>query len=153
MSMKVANSDTGSEHWLKPAEFTLSGGIIGFPEARTMELIYNPEETPFMWLRCAEDHALNFIVIEPQACFPDYAPEISDEDAERLEIVGTDDALVLCIVNFKPDEPEQATANLIGPILINRRTLEARQVVVSNFGDYSARQPLLAPESVGAADA
>jgi flagellar assembly factor FliW len=144
MSMKVAvGSVAEQEQWLKPAEFIMPAGIIGFPDARNIELIYNPEELPFMWLRCVENPALNFIVIEPQSLLPDYAFELSDEDAVRLDIQSPDDAFVLNIVTFRPTEPEAATVNLIGPIVINRRTRAGRQIVISNFGEYSARHPLL----------
>ena len=146
--MKVANAfASDQEQWLKPMEFTLPAGLIGFPEARRIELIYNPEELPFMWLRCAEEHALNFIVIEPHLLLDDYAIEIGDDDAERLGIAVPEDAFLLNIVTFRADAPERATANLIGPIVVNRRTLVGRQIVISNFHDYSARHPLVASEA------
>lgn len=144
MSMKVATASVSEqEQWLEPAEFTLQDGLIGFPEARRIELIYNPEELPFMWLRCAEHRALNFIVIEPQAFMSDYDIEISDDDADRLEIAVPDDVFVLNIVTFKPEDPSSATVNLIGPIVVNRRTLAGRQIVIGNFSDYTARHPLI----------
>ena len=87
MSMKVAvGSVAEQEQWLKPAEFVMPAGIIGFPDARKIELIYNPEELPFMWLRCVENPALNFIVIEPQTLVPEYTFELSNEDAAGLGI-------------------------------------------------------------------
>ncbi|MGH8018576.1 MAG: flagellar assembly protein FliW [Opitutaceae bacterium] len=151
MSMKVAVGSTAEqEQWLKPAEFNMPAGIIGFPEARNIELIYNPGELPFMWLRCVENPALNFIVIEPQAVLPGYAFELSDEDAARLDVQSPDDAFVLNIVTFRPNDPEAATVNLIGPIVVNRHTRVGRQIVISNFGEYSARHPLLQAETAGA---
>jgi flagellar assembly factor FliW len=148
MSMKVApNSAPNQETWLKPMEFELQAGLIGFPDARKIELIFNPEELPFMWLRSVEDRGLNFVVVEPQGIVADYAIELTDDDAERLELQNAEDALVLNIVTVRPDDAGGATINLIGPIVINRRTLVGRQVVISNFSDYSARQPLVAVES------
>jgi flagellar assembly factor FliW len=145
MSMKVAAAAVDEqEHWLKPAEFHMPAGIIGFPEARTIELLYNPEELPFMWLRCLENPALNFIVVEPRSVLPDYAFELGDEDAAALDILSPEDAFVLNIVTFKPEAPEAATVNLIGPVVVNRRTRTGRQIVIANFGEYSARHPLVA---------
>lgn len=152
MSIKVApESLPEREEWLKPMEFTLRHGLIGMPDARRLELILNPEELPFMWLRSVDDPALNFIVIEPQGLLAGYAIELSDDDAASLEIAGADDAYLLNIVTLRPDEPDGATVNLIGPIVINRRTLVGRQIVISNFADYSARQPLLAADAAGTA--
>ena len=150
MSMKVAAENVfDQETWLKPLEFTLPAGLIGFPEATHVELIYNPEELPFMWLRSTQDHALNFIVIEPLGHIPGYCAEMTDEDAAMLGIERAEDAFVLNIVTFHPDEPETATANLIGPVVVNRRTLVGRQIVIANFADYSARHPLLPQETAG----
>ena len=39
------------------------------------------------------------------------------------------------------DSPHHATVNLSGPIVVNRRTLEAAQVVVPAIG-YGVRAPL-----------
>lgn len=145
MSMIVApESAPDLACWLKPMEFTLPAGLIGFPDACRLELIYNPEELPFMWLRVADERALNFIVVEPSAAVPGYEVELSDDDATQLDLGSAAEALVLNIVTFRPDEPDSATVNLIGPIIINRRTLVGRQVVIANFADYSARHPLLA---------
>lgn len=148
MSMKVAAENVAEpERWLKPMEFTLPAGLIGIPEARHLELILNPDELPFMWLRSVENRSLNFIVIEPYGLVPGYALELSDDDSERLGIQRPDDAFVLNVVNFRPDEPEGTTVNLIGPIVVNRRTLVGRQVVIANYLEYSARHPLLERET------
>jgi flagellar assembly factor FliW len=150
MSMKVAAENVlDQETWLKPVEFALPAGLIGFPEVTHLELIYNPEELPFMWLRSTEEHALNFIVIEPLGLVPGYTVEMSDEDAAILGIERAEDALILNIVTFHPDEPETATVNLIGPVVINRRSLLGRQIVIANFADHSSRHPLLPQEQAG----
>lgn len=150
MSMKVAaDAVVDREQWLRPVEFQLPAGMIGFPEATRLEVILNPEELPFMWLRCVDNHALNFIVIEPHAVLQDYAIELSDDDAARLEIQRPEDLFIFNVVNFKPDQPEAATVNLIGPVLVNRVTLKGRQLIISNYADYSARHPLVASGSAG----
>jgi flagellar assembly factor FliW len=148
MSMKVApNTANDQETWLKPLEFELQSGLIGFPEARKIELILNPEELPFMWLRSVHDHGLNFVVVEPQGIIPDYSIEISDDDADRLAIKNPADVFILNIVTIRSTGADAATVNLIGPIVINRQTLVGRQIVITNFADYSARHPLVAVES------
>ena len=47
---------------------------------------------------------------------------------------------MFCVVTLR-DKPQHATVNLLGPIVVNRRTLEAAQVVVPAIG-YSVRAPL-----------
>lgn len=146
MSIKVAAENVlDQETWLKPMEFTLPAGLIGFPDANRLELIYSPEELPLMWLRSVDDPALNFIVVEPRGLLPDYVFEIGDEDAVQLGLEDPEDTLVLNIVNFRAERPEASTVNLIGPIVVNRRTCAGRQIVIGNYADYSARHPLFAP--------
>ncbi|MBC2606037.1 flagellar assembly protein FliW [Pelagicoccus albus] len=147
--MKVApDSKTEKEVWIKPMEFDLPGGLIGLEDATRFELLINEEEEPFMWIRCADQHELGFVVIEPTAILSDYDLEIADDDASKLEIAQAEDALVLNIVTLKNDDIEAATVNLIGPIVINRRTLKGKQLIAANYMKFSARHPLLSDSAV-----
>jgi flagellar assembly factor FliW len=74
---------------------------------------------------------------------PDYEPEVFDEDAAALGLAGPEDALVLNIVCVQPGNPLDTTVNLVGPVIINRRTGIGKQVVLANHGRFSARHPLL----------
>ena len=115
-------------------------GIPGFPDARHFRLVpWGSEDSPFSVLQCL-DQALELVVMLPDDFFPDYAPEIDDETVERLGLVTADDALVLVIVTVK-ENVEQSTANLLGPIVINRHTRSALQVVLAEA--WSPRRPLL----------
>ena len=149
MSLKLsADTVAEQEQWLKPMEFALPAGLIGFPNVRRVELLFNPEELPLMWLRDVDNHALNFIIIEPQGLVPDYTLEINDDDADALGLTCVADVLLFNIVTFRGEQPDAATVNLIGPIVVNRHTQLGRQVVIANYAGYSARHPLLADASV-----
>ena len=149
--MKVASeTQSNKEVWIKPMEFELPKGLIGFPEATQYELLINEEEAPFMWIRCVQIHELGFIVIEPSQILSDYDIELNDDDVAYLGIESAEDAILFNIVTLKDDSIESATVNLIGPIVLNRRNLKAKQVIVSNYAKYSARHPLLAESAVNA---
>jgi flagellar assembly factor FliW len=62
------------------------------------------------------------------AVFPDYEPEIDSATAERLELEGSEDALMLAVVTLG-DTVADATLNLLGPIVVNRHTNRAAQAV------------------------
>jgi len=143
--MKVATESKSSEDvWVKPMEFELGKGLIGFPEVTKYELLVNSEELPFMWIRATDQHELGFVVIEPSEFMKDYEVELSDDDVSTLDIQCDKDVLILNIVTIKDGETlESATVNLIGPIVINKNTLQGRQVIVSNYHKYSARHPIL----------
>ncbi len=80
---------------------------------------------------------MEFVVTHPGLFFPDYEPEIDDDTADRLELKSADDALLLVIVTVA-DPVADSTANLLGPIVVNRHTRAAAQAVL---GDLRLRHP------------
>jgi flagellar assembly factor FliW len=125
-------------------EILLPQGLIGFSSYKRAELLYMPDHLPFLWMKLhgPADH-LHFIVIEPGGIVPGYEPEIFDEDAEQLDLRNPAEAMILNIVTLKSQNPVEATANLIGPLLVNRRTRIGRQLVISNYSRYSANHLLV----------
>lgn len=125
-------------------EIILPYGIIGFGAYQRGELLYLADHLPFLWLKLhRESDHLHFIVIEPGGVVPDYEPELFDEDAEALDLRGPADAMILNIVTLRHQMPVEATVNLIGPVVVNRRTRHGRQLVISNYSRYSAHHLLL----------
>lgn len=146
----VKEPQENKDVWVKPMEFTLSKGLIGFPEEQNYELLVNTEELPFMWIRASNNHELGFIVLEPSQFLTDYEVDIADNDAMELGIESNEDALILNIVTLQVgSEIESATANLVGPILLNRNTLEGKQVIVSNHVKFSTKHPILSNTTNG----
>jgi len=143
VSPDMITADNAAGHTLR-----LPLGLIGFPDSHNFELLYEPDQLPFRWLRLLGQEELHFVVMEPGGIIPDYQPELFDEDAAYLGIQDPADALVLNIVTVTHTEPVTATVNLIGPIIINRRTGLAKQVVLSNHAQYDARYPLVVSNTV-----
>jgi len=125
-------------------ELILPQGIIGFAQFKRAELLYLPDHLPFLWMKLGEpSDSVHFIVIEPGGIVPGYEPEVFDDDMERLGISDQTEAMILNIVTLKRQNPVEATVNLIGPIVVNRRTREGRQLVISNYSRYSAHHVLV----------
>lgn len=125
-------------------------GLIGFPTHNEFELLYQEDQLPFRWLRLFGPDEMHFVVIEPGGIISDYEPALFDEDAAFLGIQDPTDALVLNIVTVTHSVPVTATVNLIGPIIINRRTGLSKQVVLSNHNRYDARYKLVVAEPANA---
>jgi flagellar assembly factor FliW len=127
---------------------TFAGGLPGFPAAHRFALVQVGEEDAFgiFRMRSLDDPELEFIVAAPVVFFPDYAPEIDDETAERLGLSSAADALLLVIVTIRDGTAATATANLFAPIVINQRTLAAAQVVLVG-SPYSLQEPLLGADA------
>ena len=123
-------------------ELYFENGLPGFPEAHRFTLVrWGDDDSPFSILRSLEDEGLEFVVVPPIVFFPDYAPELDDATAGRLELRTADDAIVLAVVTLG-DTPTDATANLMGPIVVNRHTNRAAQAVLAQSG-YDLRTPLV----------
>ena len=123
-------------------EVTFPAGLPGFPHAHRFQLApWNDGETPFLvFERDGRSARRGFVVVSPWAFYPDYEFGLQEDVAERLGVTEPRDALVFCMVTLC-DSPHHATVNLLGPIVVNRRTLEAAQVVVPAIG-YGVRAPL-----------
>lgn len=125
-------------------QIELPYGIIGFASYKRAELLYMPDHLPFLWMKLQGPiDSLHFIVIEPGGIVPGYEPEIFDADVEQLGITDPAEAMILNIVTLHRQQPVEANVNLIGPIVVNRRTRIGRQLVISNYSKYSAHHALV----------
>ncbi len=124
------------------AVITFSQGLFGFEGYRRFVILRLDEKSPFRWLQSLEEPSLAFVVIEPRHFMPDYAPTISDADVEALQLREDTPYLTFVIVTIPPGKPEEMTANLMGPIIINAATRMARQVIVEDE-HYSTKHSIL----------
>lgn len=128
------------EHPVQNLRF-LNNGLLGFESVLAYTLSAYDSETPFYWLRASEDPELAFLVMEPGLLLDDYAFNLPDEDAESLDIQSPDDVLVLVILTI-PEDPLQMSANLLGPLVFNRRTQIGCQLILDPQ-HYPLRFPIL----------
>ena len=117
-------------------------GLLGFEHVKQYILLANPAEEPFLWLQMLDDAKRAFLVVPPERLLADYQPDISDDEVEFLGLADPADAFLLNIVTLCGNG--QATVNLKGPVVINRRTLIGKQVIPNNAAQYSLRHPLAA---------
>jgi flagellar assembly factor FliW len=127
---------------LDGSELYIDAGLPGFPGAHRFRLLpWGEQPGPFCLLLCRDDEDLAFVVAPPDVFFPDYMPEIDRPTANRLGIASPADAAVYVIVTLGPT-PAEATANLLGPLVVNRRTRLAAQVVLEGTR-WDVRTPLV----------
>ena len=114
-------------------------GLLGFEQVKKYVLLVTPEEEPFLWLQMLDNPNQGFVVANPSSVMPGYAPDIAPQDVEFLGIESTADALLLNIITVRNN---QATVNLKGPIVINRRTLVGKQCIPTNVSEFALQQPV-----------
>ncbi len=130
-------------------ELVFDAGLPGFPDVRRFVLNrIGGADSLFSVLRGTDTDSGSgqpeFVVVPPGPFFPDYEPEIDDDVAERLGLESADDALLLVIVTVG-DRIADSTANLLGPVVVNRHTRSAAQALLEP-ARYSPRTPLVPGE-------
>lgn len=116
-------------------------GILGFEDYRKFAIL--PEkEGPFQWLQSADESGLAFIILRPELILKDYRPAILTMELQSLQVSSLEECEIFLIVTIPSENPEKMTANLQGPILVNRRIGLARQVI-SMDEKHLVRVPIL----------
>lgn len=115
-------------------------GLYGFDVMRNFILIPNPEEElPFFYLQSIEDENLLFVITDPFLFIDTYDFELSDKITEDLDIVSIEDVSIVNLVVIH-EKVEETTINLKSPLIINRSTRKAKQVILNE--DYNYRHIL-----------
>jgi flagellar assembly factor FliW len=120
---------------------TFPSGIPGFEKNKSFVLVSIPDYVPFEWLVCVDGSPLRFAVINPLMFKPDYTPKIQKEQLEEMGFVKPEDVLLFVIVTIN-ENPLESTANLVGPILINKARRIGKQVIVED-DHYTTQEPIL----------
>jgi flagellar assembly factor FliW len=111
-------------------EITFSQGLLGFAAYKQYVLL-DAERQPFYWLQSVEEESIAFIVINPFLFRPDYEVDIDNEELLEIGLSDPSKALILAILTIPP-EGGLMTANLQGPLVINRDTRFGMQAVLSD---------------------
>jgi flagellar assembly factor FliW len=116
-------------------------GIIGFNDHKEFSIIPNKSREPFIWLESCQDCNLSFIMINPNEFKQNYEPILSPVDKAALKINDLDDCFVYALVCV-PKDSEEISANLLAPIIINKKSNIGRQVILHDQ-DYSVQHLIL----------
>jgi flagellar assembly factor FliW len=103
-------------------------GIVGFPDATRFTLSNLDEDGTFQLLTALDRPELSMVVCVPWLMFPDYSPEVDEPTQATLALERPEDAIVFCSVTVEPEE-DALYCNLLGPFVVNAKTLQGRQVV------------------------
>ena len=87
---------------------------------------------PYTSLVSLDEPTLAFLVVPPGVLFDDYVIEVPEEDCIQLGLEEAADVLVLVIVRRRG--VPTPVVNLVAPIVVNRRTRMAAQVVLQESG-------------------
>jgi flagellar assembly factor FliW len=128
--VKVATKAYGTIDVDERQKILFPQGILGFEPLKEYILL-DAERQPFYWIQSLDVEQVAFILINPFLFRPDYELDINDEDLREIGIADPEKALIFSVVTIPPSGSPM-TANLQGPLVINRDTRSGKQVVLTD---------------------
>jgi len=127
--MKIKTKPYGEIEVNEKQKIHFPDGLFGFEEVKQYFLL-DSKEGPFYWLQSAEHPELAFVLIDPRVFKNNYILSLTDDDYRAID-AQKGEVIDFAIVTV-PEDPEKISANLMGPLIINRKTRKARQAISEN---------------------
>jgi flagellar assembly factor FliW len=128
--MEVKTKNSGTVDVPEAHLITFPEGLFGFEEYKEYALI-DSEYKPFVWLQSLEKQNLAFLLIDPFIVCADYEIDVDDRSLENIGISSPLDVVVMAVVTI-PSGGGPITANLQGPLIINKVNRQSMQAVLSD---------------------
>jgi flagellar assembly factor FliW len=128
--VKVATKAYGIIEVDEGQRIRFPGGLFGFEGLKEYVLL-DAERQPFYWLQSIEVEQVAFILIDPFLFRPDYEVDINDNELKEIDVSAPDQPLVFSIVTI-PGNGDPMTANLQGPLIINRKLRLGKQAILTD---------------------
>ena len=128
--VKVKTSRFGEIEIDTDRVISMTSPFPGFPGSNRFILLPNKPDSPFMWFQSLDAPDLAFVITQAGFLDIDYAPPIPTAIKEELKIGNDNDQEILLILTIPQGKPQEMTANLLGPVVINTKERLARQIVL-----------------------
>lgn len=128
--MKVATKAYGLIEVNEQQRIKFPNGLFGFESFKDFVLL-DAERQPFYWLQSLDVEQVAFVLINPFLFRPDYEMNIDNEELLPVGISDPGKALIFSIITI-PGDGSPMTANLQGPLVINRDNRMGVQAVLTD---------------------
>ena len=131
--MKLQTKYFGEIEYEADETLAFPAGIFGFEEEHSFLLLpFDGSHGNMLCLQSTATPALAFIVLDPFALKPDYAPVLRKPELQQFGVADTGELgfYVLCAVK-KP--VSDSTVNLRCPLVVHPETRVARQVIMEQY--------------------
>lgn len=115
-------------------------GLPGFLDEKKFAFLPQGQDNPFALLQSAISPDLAFVIVEPFTFFSDYSFQLSDDFVQELKLSKENPPQIFNIVTIK-ENLENATINLLAPIIVNWQTKTAQQIILEKT-EYITRHKL-----------
>ena len=142
--MTIRTSRFGEIEVSEDTLLTFHAGLVGFPAIQQFVVLDVAEDCHYQWFQAIKEPDLAFVIIDVHLLDPEFCVEVSDEGLAELEITQADPVLIMAVVTIPSGKPEQATANLRAPLVVNLRTRKGKQLILHE--SIPLRFPLLSED-------
>ncbi len=129
--MKIPSEKLGEIEIDEKSIINFVSPIIGFEKIKKYVIVKLSENDKFSWLQSVDNDSVTFPITVPQAFDIDYTFEIDDNNQKLLNLNDANDLLTFNIVNIPLNRPEDATINLLAPIVVNIKENIGAQLILS----------------------
>ena len=116
-------------------------GLPGFPQIRRFVVLEPDEIKPFHYLQALDDPPITFFIINPFLVDRAYEFRLSEAEMADVNSKNSNELAVYAVATI-PENPREATINLMAPIVINEKDRCGKQVILHDC-KYSIKHPLL----------
>lgn len=128
--MEVKTKTMGNVQVDESNIITFPHGLLGFEEFKKYALI-DSEYKPFLWMQSLDEQGLAFLIVDPFIIAQNYELDVDDKTLSDIDVLSAADVIVFAIVTV-PTDGGPVTANLQGPIVINKQNKNALQVILAD---------------------
>lgn len=114
--------------------FTFPEGIPGIRDIKKFAILDSEELAPFKWLQSVDEPYLSMMTLDPALIDPTYKVRVNETYRSIIGDFEPDELITMSLI-VVPKDPQQMTANLLAPILLNKKTLLGAQVVIDGSRD------------------
>ena len=144
--MKIQTSRFGEVDVPEESIVMFPLGLVGLPR-HTRYVVFDVEHNAgYQWLQSLDDPTLAFVIVQADLIQPDFQAQVAEESLADLDVAPDESLAIKVIVSIPQGRPDQATANLRAPIVVNLRTRKAKQIILHE--SLPLRVPLAESEPV-----
>ena len=144
--MKVLSKAYGPVEVNEHQKITFPFGLFGFESLKDYVLL-DAEQQPFYWLQSLDAEQVAFVLINPFLFRPDYEMNIDNEELLPIGVTDPGKAVIFSIVTI-PQGDSPMTANLQGPLIINRDSRLGIQAILTD-SRWKTKHDILAELNAG----
>ena len=130
--IKISTKRFGEMEFSEDSVVRVIGGLIGLSGYENFIIIRYEDDSPFYWLQCVDEPELALVMVNPLLFKADYDPTIPLSVTQELDIQAASELTVFVIVTIPAGNPQDMTANLLGPLVVNPRSRRAKQLVLDD---------------------